>query len=145
MIKRTGKMTLGIQTNSKYIDLLKSFPPRPIISEEELNATQKVIDSLIYKGELTPDEQDYLNVLGILVYEHQLLYQEPIPKLQGVKLIKALLEEHNLEKKDLLPIFKSESTFSEVLSAKRKLTAEQIRQLADFFQMSPADFFESEE
>lgn len=47
-------MTLGTRINSEYIDLLKSFPPRPITSEEELNATQKVIDSFIDRGELTP-------------------------------------------------------------------------------------------
>jgi HTH-type transcriptional regulator/antitoxin HigA len=32
-----------------YIKLLKSFPPRSITSEEELLATQEVIDSLIDK------------------------------------------------------------------------------------------------
>jgi len=59
-------MTTGIRNTNDYIELLKSFPPRPINSEEELLATQKVIDSLIDRNELTPDEQDYLNVLGTL-------------------------------------------------------------------------------
>ena len=63
-------MTLGTPSTNPYIEFLTSFPPRPITSEEELIATQKVIDSLIDKGELTADEQDYLNVLGTLVYEY---------------------------------------------------------------------------
>lgn len=50
--------------------LLKKFPPRPISSEEELLATQTVIDSLIDQSELTSNEQDYLNVLGTLVYDY---------------------------------------------------------------------------
>lgn len=33
--------------NKRYIELLKSFPPRPVTSEEELLATQEVFDSLI--------------------------------------------------------------------------------------------------
>jgi HTH-type transcriptional regulator/antitoxin HigA len=44
-------MTLG--TPNTYIELLTNFPPRPITAESELLATQKVIDSLIDKGELT--------------------------------------------------------------------------------------------
>ncbi|TAD86223.1 MAG: transcriptional regulator, partial [Oscillatoriales cyanobacterium] len=39
---------------SVYIELLKTFPPRPITTEEELTATQEAIDSLLDKGELTP-------------------------------------------------------------------------------------------
>ncbi|MEH1795279.1 hypothetical protein [Nostoc sp.] len=42
-------MTPGIPITQRYIELLKSFPPRPITYEEELLATQKVIDSLIDK------------------------------------------------------------------------------------------------
>lgn len=38
-----------------------------IAREEQLLATQEVIDSLIDRAELTTDEQDYLNVLGTLV------------------------------------------------------------------------------
>lgn len=135
-------MTSGTRSTSAYIELLKSFPPRPISSEEELIATQKVIDSLIDRGELTPDEQDYLNVLGTLVYEYEQLHYDPIPDLHGVELIKALLLEYNLQPKDLVPIFKTSSIVSEVLSGQRQLTDTEIRQLADFFHMSPVDFFE---
>ena len=58
-----------MKNSSAYIELLKTFPPRPITGEEELTATQKAIDSLLDKGELTPDERDYLHVLGTMVYE----------------------------------------------------------------------------
>jgi HTH-type transcriptional regulator / antitoxin HigA len=135
-------MTLGIRDNSAYIELLKSFPPRPITSIGELISTQKVIDSLIDKGNLTQDEQDYLNVLGTLVYEYE-EKQEKIPDINGVELLKALIIELNLQQQDLIPIFKSESILSEILSRERNLTTEHIRQLADFFQISPAVFFEN--
>ncbi|HEY9873334.1 MAG TPA: hypothetical protein V6D12_07845 [Candidatus Obscuribacterales bacterium] len=134
-------MISGSRNTSAYIELLKSFPPRPIASEEEFIATQEVIDSLIDRGELTPDEQDYLNVLGTLVYEYE-QKQEPIPDIYGVELLKALLVEFNLRQKDLVPIFKTESIVSAVLSGQRKLTATHIRKLAEFFHISPAAFFE---
>lgn len=140
MTKKTGKMIVGSRSPSAYIELLKTFPPRPIVSEEELLATQKVIDSLIDCSELTPDEQDYINVLGTLVYEYEQKHQ-PIPDIHGVELIKALLVEFDLRQKDLVAIFKTESIVSAVLSGQRQLTATHIRKLADFFHISPAAFF----
>ncbi len=136
-------MMNGSRNTSAYIELIKTFPPRPIGSEEELRATQKVIDSLIDRGELTPDEQDYLNVLGSLVYEYEQLHEEPIPDIHGVELLKALIAEYNLRQEDLVPIFKTESIVSAVLSGQRNLTTTHIRKLADFFHISPAAFFES--
>lgn len=133
MINKTGKTTNGSRNSSAYIELLKTFPPRPISSEEELLTTQEVIDSLIDRGELTPDEQDYLNVLGTLVYEYEQLHHEPTPDLHGVELIKALLTELDLRQKDLVSIFKTESIVSAVLNGQRQLTANHIRKLADFF------------
>ncbi|MEH2264172.1 hypothetical protein [Nostoc sp.] len=40
-------MLSGTPNTNAYIELLKYFPPRPVTSEEELMATQDVIDSLI--------------------------------------------------------------------------------------------------
>ncbi|MBD1834331.1 helix-turn-helix domain-containing protein [Cyanobacteria bacterium FACHB-472] len=122
------------------MSLLKAFPPRPIATEEDFIATQQVIDSLIDRGNLTPDEQDYLNVLGSLVHDYEELHH-PLPTLQGVELIKALMVELNLRQKDLVPIFKTESIVSAVLNGKRQLTVEHIQKLADFFHISPAVFF----
>ncbi|MHC5936651.1 helix-turn-helix domain-containing protein [Nostoc sp.] len=135
-------MTPGTPITKTYIELLKSFPPRPVTSEEELLATQEVVDSLIDKGELTPDEQDYLNVLGTLVYEYEEKHNT-IPDISGVELLQALIAEFGLRQKDLIPIFKTESIVSEVLSGQRKLTVNHIRKLAEFFHISPAAFFES--
>jgi HTH-type transcriptional regulator/antitoxin HigA len=127
-------------TSNAYFELLKKFPPRPIKSEEELMETQKVIDDLLDKQELTIAEQDYLNVLGALVYEYERT-QETIPDIYGVELLKALLEEFGLRQKDLIPIFKTESIVSDVLKGKRQLTTRHIQELADFFHVSPAVFF----
>lgn len=137
---KTGKTTLGTRSTSEYMSLLKAFPPRPIATEEDFIATQQVIDSLIDRGKLTPDEQDYLNVLGSLVHDYEELHH-PLPTLQGVELIKALMVELNLRQKDLVPIFKTESIVSAVLNGKRQLTVEHIQKLADFFHISPAVFF----
>ncbi len=103
-------------------------------------AAQRVIDSLIDRGnELSPDESDYLNVLGTLVYEYEQT-QEPIPDIHGVELLKVLME-RELRQKDLVPIFKTESIVSDILKNRRKLTARHIQELAELFQISLAAFF----
>lgn len=133
-------MTPGLNKPKTYNELLQAFPPRPIKSEEEMFATQKVIDSLIDRAPLTPDEEDYLNLLGTLVYEYEQT-QEPIPDIYGVDLLKVLMEERDLRQKDLVPIFKTESIVSDIMKERRKLTTRHIQELAEFFHISPAAFF----
>jgi HTH-type transcriptional regulator/antitoxin HigA len=123
-----------------YIELLKAFPPRTIKTEEDLEATQNVVDRLIDKGKLTQDERDYLNLLGTLIYEYEET-QDIVPDIFGVDLLKALIAELNLRQKDLVPIFKTESIVSDILNGKRNLTVEHIQKLAEFFHISPAVFF----
>lgn len=123
----------------KYLELLKSFPPRPITSEDDLINTQNIIDSLIDKGELTPDEQDYLNVLGSLIrdYEEQ---NYPMPKQDAVEILKTLLEEYNIQTQDLQSIFFNESEVLEILNRNQELTISQVKSLANFFKISPDAF-----
>ena len=53
----------------------------------------------------------------------------------------APLIERSLRQNDLVPVFRTESILSEVLSGKRELHAKHIRGLADFLHGSPAVFF----
>ena len=125
--------------SDKYIQLLQEFPPRTITNDEQLDVTQQVIDRLLDCNNLSPEESDYLNVLGTLVFEYEQT-QEPIPDIYGVELLKVLITERQLRQKDLVPIFKTESIVSEILNGKRQLTVRHIQELAQFFQLSPAVF-----
>lgn len=133
-------MTHGLDKHSSYIELIKEFPPRPIKSEEDMIVAQKVIDSLIDRAPLTSEEEDYLNVLGALVYEYEQT-KEPIPDIHGVELLKVLIEDRGLRQKDLIHIFKTESIVSDILNNRRQLTTRHIQELAKFFNVSPAAFF----
>lgn len=135
-----GKMTRGLNKSDSYIELLQAYPPRPITSEQGLLATQEVIDFLIDRGQLTPDEEDYLNLLGTLVHEYE-NNQEAIPDIYGVELLKVLIEDSGIRQKDLVPIFKTESIVSDILNGRRNLTTRHILELAEFFHISPAAFF----
>jgi HTH-type transcriptional regulator / antitoxin HigA len=128
----------------KYIDLLNEFPPRPIRSNSDLIAIQKVVDTLLDAKELSPDRQEYLNLLGIIICEYEEKTVE-IPDIHGIELLNVLIEEWELKQKELVPIFKSESIVSAVLNGHRQLTVEHIQKLAEFFHVSPAVFFPSSE
>ncbi len=135
-------MTTTVKTpSSYYIELITTFPPHPITNEAELIATHNQINSILDKGKLTQDDHNYLKVLGTLVYDYE-DKNEPMPTLNGVELLKALLEESNLQPKDLASICQSEPIVLDILDGKRELTASQIIELAIFFHMSPTAFFE---
>ncbi len=125
----------------KYIQLLQEFPPRPVVSKADFEATQSVINKLLDKPKLTPEEEDYLDVLGTLVYDYEQQQEDLIPDIYGIEMLKALIQEHNLRQKDLVGIFKTESIVSDVLNGKRQLTNRHIQELAEFFHLSPAVFF----
>jgi HTH-type transcriptional regulator / antitoxin HigA len=73
-------------------------------TEAEFLEVQANIDALLDADKITPEKQDYLNVLGILVHEYEEKHVS-IPDISGVELIQALMEEMGLEEKDLLPVF----------------------------------------
>lgn len=127
-------------TAEKYMQLLQAFPPRPITSEEDFAATQAAIDKLLDKPELTPEEEDYLDVLGTLVLHYENQQADMIPDIYGVELLKVLIAERNLKQKDLVPIFKTESIVSDVINGKRQLTTRHIQELAEFFHLPVAVF-----
>ena len=131
-------MTTGIKTPSNYyMELINAFPPRPITNEAELTATQTRINSLLDKAPLTQDDRDYLKVLGTLVYDYE-EKTEPMPMLRGITLLKALMEESDLQPIDLIPIFDSEAAVAEMLACQKQLTEQQINELAIFFHVSAA-------
>lgn len=137
MINKTGNKTLG--TPKTYLELITSFPPRKITSEEELTRTQNIIDELLDQGNLTPDERDYLHLLGLVVSEYE-DQNYPILDIYGVELFKVLIEELNLQFTDLISIFEDETILSDVIAGKQTLTIEHIEKLSDFFHIDPSVF-----
>lgn len=133
MIRKIGKMTTGIENHSDYYrDLINSFLPRPITKEDELIATQKQINSILDKKQLTQDDKDYLKVLGMLVYEYEEMH-EIIPEIKGVELLKAITEESGTQHQDLINIFKSRLVILDILEGKQQLTKEQEQKLIEYF------------
>jgi HTH-type transcriptional regulator / antitoxin HigA len=126
----------------RYLELLINYPPRPIQTQEQCTEVQAQIDRILDSENISSAQQEYLNLLGTLVREYEEKHIS-IPDLSGVELLKVLMDELEIQAKDLTNIFKTESILTDILDGNRPLTIEHIEQLADRFKLSPSIFLSS--
>ena len=135
---KPGRETSG--TESQYALLCASFPPRAIVNARQMKRTQAVIDGLLdMPGKLTRAEREYLNTLGTLVAEYEARHC-PVPTFHGVELLRELMADRGLSRRDVMPAFKTEAALRAVLSGRRELSAENIQALARLFHVPAAAF-----
>jgi len=123
-----------------YLELICKFPLRPIHSDEQLQQAIDVIDSLLGKEPLAPEEKDYLDVLSDLVerYESQKHPMTPVP---DAVMLRHLIEAKGISQTELASATGIvHSTISEVLSGKRTLSRSHIGKLARYFNVAPSVF-----
>jgi len=99
-----------------------------------------VLYKLERRGRLSAAEEKYAELLTVLIeaYEEE-HYQVRAASAVGV--LAELMAANNLRQKDLAPLLGSESVVSEVLSGKRELNKQHIKNLSQRFKVSPALFF----
>jgi len=102
---------------------------KPIKTEQDYNLALERLE-IIFDAKLGSTEGDELEILGILIdqYENE---HFPIGLPDPIEAIKFRMEQMNYSQKDLATIVGLKSRASEILSKKRKLTLEMIRQLHD--------------
>jgi len=123
-------------------EMIRLGAPRLIHSDEELaEYTQKLFE-LTAKDDLTPDEEDAIELMTLLVerYESE---RYPVPEAEPVDVLRYLLERNGLSQRDIAPELGSESTVSLVLSGKRQLNRDHIARLSRRLNVSPAVFFKA--
>jgi HTH-type transcriptional regulator/antitoxin HigA len=123
-----------------YLDLIRQVPLRPIRSDEELNRAVTMIDSLLDRGRLNQDEQDYLDVLSDLVEQYEQA-EHPLAPVSDAEMLQHLIEAKGVTQADVSAHTGiAESTISEVLSGKRTLNRKHIAKLAAYFRADPGVF-----
>ncbi len=124
----------------RYLELVRTFPLRPLRTDADLDAAVAVVDSLIDQDELSPPEQDYLDVLSDLVeaYEEDAV---PIKPVGDADMLRLLIEAKGVTQAQAAKEAGiAESTISEVLAGKRKLNRTQIGKLSRYFHVGPGAF-----
>ena len=110
--------------SSYYLSLITEFAPRPITNDLELSITQQRINTILDQKNLSQDDRDYINVLGMLVYDYE-EKNEQFPKLTDGELLQTLMEDYNLEIRDFSGIFEQEQTILDILDGKRQLNTQE--------------------
>jgi HTH-type transcriptional regulator / antitoxin HigA len=124
----------------RYLELVRRFPLRPINTDAELDAAIRIVDELVDKERRTPPEEDYLDVLGDLIeaYEDEAI---PVGEVSDADMLQSFLDDWRVTQSDVAKgAGIAESTVSEVLSGKRRLTRAQIGKLARYFHVDPGVF-----
>lgn len=129
--------------SKKYGVLLADTLPAIIETDEQADRAAEVINRLMDKGEgnLSLEEPSLFRLLVHLVE----VYEEKKYPMVGETLtprsvLAFLMEQQGLKQKDLVDIFSSSGTVSEVLSGKRAISKSQAKKLAEKFHVS-ADLF----
>ena len=134
-----GRTILGFD-GGEYLGLVEQFPPVKIRTAEQAKATESQIEELLAQPKLSRAEEPYVDLLSDLLADWEDATVK-IPDIDGVELLRALLEDRGLRQKDLVGVFATESVASEVIAGRRELSRKHIEGLARFFKISPAVFF----
>jgi len=132
--------TINRKLTGSYLALIQRFPLRPIMSEAELDQATALVNELLDRTRLDSAEDDYLDVLSDLI-EHYEDKHHPIEEVSADEMLEFLIEQKGVGQAEAARgAGIAESTVSEVLSGKRRLTRKQIEKLASYFHVSPAVF-----
>jgi HTH-type transcriptional regulator/antitoxin HigA len=124
-----------------YTGLVRLLPPRPIHDKLDLANATEMIDALA-GHDLTPDQEDYLDVLSDLVakYEED---RSPLRRTRSTPLerLRFVVQEAGMTASDLGRLLGNRGLGSLILRGRRQLSKTHIRVLAEHFRLDPGYFF----
>jgi HTH-type transcriptional regulator/antitoxin HigA len=124
----------------EYLALVSSFPLRPIRDDAEHRRAIEVVNGLLDHPALSPDEEDYLDVLGLIVADYEdSIYEHP--EFSPSDRLRHLMGEHGLSQAELARRAGiAVTSLSDVLAGKRRLSPGLRTKLAEYFSVS-ANYF----
>lgn len=128
------------RAGARYLELVCGFPLRPLRSDEELDQAIEVVNGLIDRDKLTPEEDDYLDVLGDLIRKYETEHH-PMPPVSDADMLRFLIESRQATlSKVAAESGIAVSTISEILAGKRTLNRRHIEAFARYFHVEPSVF-----
>jgi HTH-type transcriptional regulator / antitoxin HigA len=135
-----------VHATKEYLALIKRFPLRPIRDEAMLDLASDLFSELVLKAESrTPDESDYLTILGKLIREYEDAHKAMPPRMTPQRALESLMEDNDLSQSELARQLEApQSVISEFLAGKRGLSKTLVLKLSDRFKVSPELFLSSQ-
>jgi HTH-type transcriptional regulator/antitoxin HigA len=144
MKTKTKKKLIFAELPRDYAGLCAVLTPRRIRDKADYDNTVEVADAMaVHAEEFTKDQEDYFDTLFTLLEVYEAEYAKP-KKVNPLKLLQNLCEEHNLSGADLSRILGAGSRRlgAMVLAGDREITAAHARALGKHFHLSAGLFIE---
>jgi HTH-type transcriptional regulator / antitoxin HigA len=131
-------MTITFDLNI-YSSLLSKYQPRIIKNEEENEIFLEIVEELLSRPNLTPEEDALLELLVKLIEDfedkhYQLNISTPKSRLLH------LMDARSLEAEDLVEIMGSSEAVLELINGRLEITKKQAEDLGRFFRVDPGLF-----
>ncbi|HEV7744858.1 MAG TPA: hypothetical protein VGO56_07670 [Pyrinomonadaceae bacterium] len=123
----------------RYKRLLSQTMPMVIESVEENERMLSVVEKLMDKESLSPEEERLLKLVARLIEDFERQYYHP-KEAAPLEVLQHLMEARGVKQTHLWEVFGSKGVASEVLNGKRGISKTQARALAHYFHV-PADLF----
>lgn len=123
-----------------YTGLCRLLIPRPIHDKVDYKNVTEISDTMAGHN-LTPDQEDYFDLLCRLIEDYEKEQGLPAPKATGLDTLRHLLEANDMNAADLARLLGVHRTLGGmILRGERQLTLAHVRTLAKHFHVS-ADLF----
>ncbi len=127
-----------------YAELIAEFPLRPITDDDALKQSITRVESLLTHAERSQDEQDYLDVLSLLIAEYE--YQHiSIPPVSSAEIVRALISEHKLSLAEIIPLLGNREKATALLQGVRPLDLRQGTRAARYFKLPLESFMDPDD
>jgi HTH-type transcriptional regulator/antitoxin HigA len=138
-MRRIGKMTADVGDRD-YAKLLAKTQPHVIKDTAEYDEVLERVRQLMVKGdERSEAEEKLLDLLVTLVEKYEAERFE-IPDAEPFEVLALLIEDRDLRPTDLAEVLGSRGYVSDILSGRRRITADKARALGVFFGVDPGVF-----
>jgi len=138
MTNKTGKMTLTFDSD-KYSSLLSQYQPRIIKNEDENEIFLEIVESLLSRENLTPEEDTLLELLVKLIEDFEEKHYQLNASTPQSRLIH-LMDARSLEPADLIEILGTIEMVTELINGQLEITKKQAEALGKFFHVNPGLF-----
>lgn len=129
--------------NSKgrsYGTLLNETIPRVIKNKKEHKRLCGIVDELMDRESLSPDEKALLELISTLVDVYEREAFPPQTEITPLSMLEFMMDQHDLKQVDLIDVFGSSGRVSEVINGKREISKNQAKLLGERFNVSPGLF-----
>ncbi len=138
MTKTTGKMTLTFDSEV-YSKLLSQYQPRVIKTEEENEHFLAVVEDILSRSNLIPEEKTLLELLVRLIEDFENQHYQINVSTPRSRILH-LLEAQDLELGDLVPIFGSSELVDKVINGEVEVKKQQAEMLGNLFHVDASLF-----